>query len=79
MSRRGGNPMLKYASMVLLSWSLVDMAMGISAKTGYPVVAVFGVFFAGYLFFKSRMVSGHWMDMMIFFVMLMLVAFPNLL
>lgn len=69
--------MLKYASVVLLSWSLVDMAMGISSKTGYPMAAIFGVFFAGYLFFKSRIVSTGVMDLLIFFVMLILVAFPN--
>ena len=77
MSRRGGNPMLKYASMVLLSWSLVDMILGMSSKTGYPIVAILGVFFAGYLFFKSRMVSNGVMDLLIFFVMFILVAFPN--
>ena len=79
MSRRAGNPMLKYASMVLLAWSLSDMAIGLSTKSGYPIVDVLGIYFSGYLFFKSRLVRGIALDVMVFFVMAVMLLFSHAL
>ena len=58
MSRRAGNPFVKYVSLMLLAYGLGDMIVGLATKTQQPVLDVTLVFLAGYMFFTSKFARG---------------------
>ena len=78
MNRRG-NPMMKYAGILLMAYALSDMTVGLARNTGYPITDILVVFLAGYLFFRSRIARGLSQDILIVAIAFLFLFFSSAL